>query len=259
MAKPVILLGLDNAQLGVSSTNVQSSDKNPVAVKTKMGWVAYGPTNFLATSPPMVLHIREKQYDELHDMIVADNFGTTAVPTILESEDNRRARQILEETTHRVGERFETGLLWKSHQPTSTLPNSFKMAERRLLGIERKMSHDADFANRYKLEMSKYLEKEYARKLSEKEVQDVSQPVWYLPHFAVQSPHKPVKLRIVFDAAANVNGISLNSVLLKGPEQAKPLLGILFKFRQGVIGVAGSAGSACSEVFVEKWRTRKSR
>lgn len=60
-----------------------------------------------------------------------------------------------------------------------------------------------------------------------------------MPHFAVTNVNKANKRRLVFDAAATVNGESFNTKLLKGPSkyQPKPLISILFKFRQRPIGV----------------------
>lgn len=99
--------------------------------------------------------------------------------------------------------------------------------------------------------MNKYTEKGYARLLppSTSEV-DRNERLWYLPHFGVSNPHKPDKLRIVFDAAATTSNVSLNSALLKGPEHAKSLLTILYQFRQGKIAVAGDIQEMFSQVSI---------
>lgn len=62
---------------------------------------------------------------------------------------------------------------------------------------------------------------------------------WYLPHHPVISPNKPGKLRIVFDAAAEFEGTSLNKNLVQGPDMTNSLIGVLLRFRQGNIGLAG--------------------
>lgn len=45
-------------------------------------------------------------------------------------------------------------------------------------------------------------------------------------------PQKPGKIRLVFDAAAQVNGFSLNSMLLVGPDLFAPLDAVVQKFRE---------------------------
>ena len=60
---------------------------------------------------------------------------------------------------------------------------------------------------------------------------------WYLPIFAVYHPRKPNKVRMVFDSSASYQGISLNSVLLSGPDLTNSLLGILMRFRKEKIAI----------------------
>lgn len=54
----------------------------------------------------------------------------------------------------------------------------------------------------YKQEILKYIDKGYAKKLTSEGIANRYQHVWYLPHFAVQTVHKPEKVCTVFDTTA---------------------------------------------------------
>ena len=60
-----------------------------------------------------------------------------------------------------------------------------------------------------------------------------------MPIFGVYHPKKPNQIRMVFDSSASFQGVSLNSVLLGGPDLANSLLGILLRFRKERIAVTG--------------------
>ncbi|XP_069988601.1 uncharacterized protein [Penaeus vannamei] len=60
--------------------------------------------------------------------------------------------------------------------------------------------------------------------------------VWYLPHHPVLNPKKPEKCRIIFDCAAKYGGSSLNDHVHQGPDLTNGLVGVLLRFRQGVVG-----------------------
>lgn len=63
------------------------------------------------------------------------------------------------------------------------------------------------------------------------------QECWYLPLFGVYHPQKPEQIRGVFDSSAKYGNISLNDVLMSGPDLANGLLGVLLRFRQQPIAV----------------------
>jgi len=74
--------------------------------------------------------------------------------------------------------------------------------------------------------------------------------MWYIPHFAVYNVNKPRKIRLVFDAAAKSNGVSLNDKLLSGPDLLVPLVKVLFTFRQREIGFGGDIAEMFHRVLI---------
>lgn len=69
---------------------------------------------------------------------------------------------------------------------------------------------------------------------------EVAPPIqerWYLPIFGVYHPKKPNQIRGVFDSSAKHCGVSLNDVLLSGPDLLNSLLGVLMRFRREPIAI----------------------
>ncbi|XP_068223649.1 uncharacterized protein [Palaemon carinicauda] len=60
---------------------------------------------------------------------------------------------------------------------------------------------------------------------------------WYLSLFGVYHPKKPDQIRGVFDSSAKCNEVSLNSVLLTGPNLTNDLLGMLIRFGKEMVAV----------------------
>ncbi|XP_070138802.1 uncharacterized protein, partial [Drosophila bipectinata] len=258
-ATPRIPIGLDHAHLGVPFRIKSYGSGGPFAADTALGWVVYGPVNGKPSSPLLSTCLLAVPQDDLLEKMVSDyfeteNFGAKPVqpvaagrvdlePSVGDSGDSR-ALSTLEKTTKRVGQRYETGLLWKDDEVR--LPESYSMALRRLVNIERKMKRDVDFASAYIRIMG------YARRLEAQEVQRFQEgKVWYLPHFGVENPNKPGKIRLVFDAAAKVDGVSLNSALLKDPQRYKPLPAVLFHFREGEVGVCADIKEMFHQVLLQ--------
>ena len=90
--------------------------------------------------------------------------------------------------------------------------------------------------------MNDYIAKGYAVKLSTEESAHTSKCTWYLPHHGVINPNK-ARVRVLYDAAAEFGGTSLNKELLQGPQLNNYLVGVLIRFRKEDVAVASDIES----------------
>ncbi|KAL7725348.1 hypothetical protein ACLKA6_013526 [Drosophila palustris] len=131
---------------------------------------------------------------------------------------------MLLDTTKRLDGAYETGLLWT--EDMVQFPDSYNMALKRLHGVEN-LTRKTRKTDEYHQAVMDFVNKGYVVKLSKQEASVVETSTRYLPHFGVHNINKPKKMRLVFDAAAAVDGIHLNTKLLKGPDENPPLIQIL--------------------------------
>ncbi|XP_043237658.1 uncharacterized protein LOC122389569 isoform X1 [Amphibalanus amphitrite] len=122
------------------------------------------------------------------------------------------------------------------------------MAERRLESLRRKFDRDGKYAADYKAQMKKLLNEGYAEEAPTDSGSGKGDH-WYIPHHGVYHPTKN-KLRVVFDCSATYNGISLNDVLLQGPNLSNSLVDVLIRFRQEVVAFTGDIESMFLQVMV---------
>jgi len=114
------------------------------------------------------------------------------------------------------------------------------------------MDRDPDFAKQYCGKIDEYIKKGFVSKLDEVVAAKHESRTWYLPHFGVYHPHKPGKLRLVFDAAAKSGGVSLNSALLTGPDLLNSLQAVLMRFRENKIAFTGDITDMFHRVFIRE-------
>ena len=79
---------------------------------------------------------------------------------------------------------------------------------------------------------------------------DLMEECWYLPLFGVYHPQKKDRIRGVFDSSAKYNGISLNNVLMTGPDLMNNLTGVLMRFRKETVAVMADIEQMKVHVFV---------
>ncbi|XP_065084732.1 uncharacterized protein LOC135706971 [Ochlerotatus camptorhynchus] len=237
---PKLLIGVDNLRLALPLKTREGVTGGPTAVKTRLGWCVYGGQR-TQEHPEYSYHICECGGEEAFDEALKKYFsfeeaGIKPTGAVMSEEDKRCAR-ILETTTKRVGERFESGLLWK--YDNFEFPDSYPMAVKRLQCLESRMAKDPSLKQNILRQIDEYQQKGYAHRATAEELAETDpRRTWYLPLGAVTNPNKPEKVRLIWDASAKVDGISLNSVLLKGPDMVTPLCFVVFRFRQYTVAVS---------------------
>lgn len=247
--KPRILIGADNWHLIVTRRLLQGKRDEPIASLTKLGWVIHGSAPrssvLMESNTVAVLYVNTPQCatisrtlspdNELHAMVKKhfeiDSLGITKKERV--SPSDARAVELFNTTTKKVNGKYEVRLPWR--RDDVTLPPSYESALRRLKSIERKMDKSDEFKRAYTNQIENLFDKRYAEESSESDL--TSPHLWYLPHFAVTNPNKPGKLRVVFDAAAEANGVCLNDELLEGPDLLRDLAGLLLRFRERAIAI----------------------
>ena len=186
------------------------------------------------------IHTHVKEDQQLHSMV--DNFfsleslGIRETKTPLDTVENMRAMAILEATVQQLDDgSYEAGLLWRRNN--TDMPNSKPMAIKRWMSLEKSLQKKPNIMTELLRQIHEYKKKGYLQPVKEEE--NELKNTWYLPIFPVLNPNKPGKVRIVWDAAAEVQGVSLNSYLLAGPDLNATLIEILSKFRECRYAVGG--------------------
>lgn len=251
-AIPTILIGADNWKLAIPLKIREGSWHQPIASKTRLGWTLQGCKTKNSRVFPMNIHSCDCQqkYNELHDIVKGYFTLESPRPIRVRSADDNNALEMLEQTSKKVNDRYEVGLLWRNNNVK--LPESYNHAYNRLLCLEKRFNRDANLKSTLKLQIENLITKGYAKKLTQKELEVHHDKTWYLPIFVVKNPNKPDKIRLVWDAAAKSNGVSLNDFIMTGPDLLNPLVEILLKFRVGRTAICGDISEMFHRINVKE-------
>ena len=237
-----LLIGLDCAYLHSTLEEVRGKPSEPIARLTPLGWTCVGnpgqrdgsmlQTNFASTffvkdqSSLETLNANLKKFWEFEEEPLMHE------PPVIRLEE-KLALQTAEHSINYENQMYRVGVPWKERQPV--LPNNYDMALRRLENTEKRLKRSPDIADSYSKCIEQYIEKGYVRKIMEHEK---SKSKWYLPHFPViRLDKETTKTRIVFDASAKYDGVSLNDIIHQGPKLQRDLFDVLLRFRRFPVAV----------------------
>ncbi len=118
--------------------------------------------------------------------------------------------------------------------PRSRLPNNRDQALKRLTSLRKTLDKKIEIKHQFIEFMQKKNDNDHAEHAPPI---DNEEEYWYLPMFGVYHPQKTDQISVVFDSSAEFEGMSLNKVLLSGPDLNNTLLCVLMRFRKETIAV----------------------
>ncbi|KAJ8017294.1 hypothetical protein DPEC_G00016350 [Dallia pectoralis] len=96
------------------------------------------------------------------------------------------------------------------------------------------------------------VERGAARKLTEEVIANWEGPVWYVSHLVAPNPHSSTTpVRLVWNGSQKFKGVSMNDLLLKGPDVLNPIRAVLLRFRRGVHAALGDIKKMYNSVWLE--------
>lgn len=268
----LLLVGRDAPPLQKTHESRNGPRNAPWAQRLDLGWVIIGNacldgahkpspscyhTNILESGRPSILlpcpnrfHIKEKTLDgkvndQRKEISVNGSFddGLGANVFAISKDDNKPGLSVEDRTFASLMDRemvkndagnWEAPLPFRN--PMTALPDNREDTRKRFNSTKRTLERKPEMKKHYFQFMQKLFENGHAEPVPESDGAPRGAR-WYLPHFGVYHPRKPGKIRVVFDSAAETNGVSLNKVLISGPDLTNSLLGVLLRFRRGPIAL----------------------
>ncbi|XP_073785217.1 uncharacterized protein [Danio rerio] len=236
-----LLIGYDCPSALAPLEVIIGKENEPFAQKTALGWSIIGLCNphLDRQGSQSFVHrvsVKEMRVPTANDVlkVLECDFNEKSYEDkYVSQEDVRFIRYLSDNIKHKEDGHFQLPLPFKSSNPPS-LPNNKRLALLRLQHLGKKLRSNQQYHENYKIFMEEMLNKgdaEIAPVIPDKET------AWYIPHHGVYHPHKPDKLRVVFDCSSKFCGISLNDTLLTGPDLINSLVGVLCRFRKEAVAV----------------------
>lgn len=98
------------------------------------------------------------------------------------SVEDKKALKIMEQSVELVDGHYRVGLSWR-HQPPC-IPNNRLLAMRRLNYVKGRLLKEQELCKQYKASMKENIDKGYATRVPQDEVDQRDRVVCYLPHHA---------------------------------------------------------------------------
>ncbi|KAL1247062.1 hypothetical protein QQF64_022438 [Cirrhinus molitorella] len=140
---------------------------------------------------------------------------------------------------------------WKVN-PVS-LPNNRKAVEAMFLRTEKRLMKDPLWKEAYLKQVHEMVERGAAVKLTKDVMDSWKGAVWWVSHLTAPNPHSvTTPVRLVWNSSQEFGGVSMNSILLKGPDVLNPIRAVLLRFREGEHAAIGDITKMYNSVWLEE-------
>ncbi len=270
-----IMIGMDSPHLVASLVPDVGAERaeQPVARKTRLGWVVAGPTTekgskeqrsaiafFAKTAWIPTEHnqwgthqfgmMAEKQEnthappqgsrsrdEELRQLVGRMWEIDAAYVKAASTPEEEKIFQHLREQLVMKDNKYELPTLWKPGEPD--IQNNYGYAVGRLKSLLKSAAYNTpEVQTQYQEQIREWIQEGYVEEVNTES--PATDKATYLPHFPVVRMDKlTTQVRIVMDAAAKTTkGKSLNDCLNKGPKLVNELITVLMRFRMKRITLA---------------------
>ena len=229
------------------------SENEPSAYRTRLGWVAFGPTGPKGKRSVAPVHriTCAQNLDEILQESHKRDFWESEIHCRMEEslEDQffvKKMEDMKQEAG--IGSHYVVKLPYRYEK---SLPNNKDCAMNRMKSLKKKFENDEGYKLAYSELIEGYIAKGYAEAVPMNSIERNDGRLWYMPHFAVVHPAK-LKLRVVFDLKAKFKGVSLNEFLIQGPDLTNTLNGVILRFRNGLFALTADIAEMFHQVKVDE-------
>ncbi|XP_047997265.1 uncharacterized protein LOC125234887 [Leguminivora glycinivorella] len=227
-----ILLSGDKFFKVLKPDHVELGEGKPILQDSKFGWLVAGRTDESYNRCNVYCHLattrRKTSLQDVDDSLKrfweVENLPSDCKSLSIDEEFCET--HYVENTVRLPDGRFSVQMPFKE-KPEDALGNSYPIAMRRFLNLEKKLDKNPIVKNQYRDFLQEYADLGH--------MTEVGRPSFgcYLPHHCVIREQKETtKLRVVYDASAlTSSGKSLNCIQAIGPVVQSDLFSILLRFR----------------------------
>ena len=134
------------------------------------------------------------------------------------------------------GGKLQIALPFSDENPT--IPNNERQAYSCARKLKQRLLRDSATLTEYSALMQRMIQNNHMERVPEGELAGQPGKTWFLIHHAVRHKVKG-KLKVVFDYSRKCEGVSLNDMLLQGPDLLNKLAGVLLRFREHCVAFIG--------------------
>jgi transposase InsO family protein len=233
----------------------------PYAVKSPLGWMIHGlvskgtqksvAAHFCNVRNPTSIQRSDEHLEQLFTNYVNKDFDEKPGNETRPSVEDKKFLKLMEETIEQEPDgHFKTALPFRDKN--IHMPNNRPQAEAYANSLRKRLVKDSNLCEQYTQFMEDLEANGYAERVPEGELVREDGRQWYVPHHGVFNPHKPGKIRVVYNCPAAYMGVSLNKLLLQGPDLTNGLTGVLMRWRKEPVAVLADIESMFYQTRVAK-------
>ena len=171
--------------------------------------------------------------------------------------EERELETIKAGLTYVTGDSHNERPHWHASYPwledPASLPNNKRAVEATFLRTEKQLAKEAEWKSAYAAQVHDMVDRGAAARLSSDAISNWNGPVWYVSHLIAPNPHSvTTPVRLVWNSSQRFRGVSMNDILMKGPDVLNQIRAVLLRFRGGAHAALGDIKKMYNSVWLEE-------